>query len=194
PGNAYANFSGTSMATPHVAGLASILRQIRGDLTVNEFYNIIIDTAYFNPAWGTRPNNNYGWGEIDDYAAAIYVRDAGAVRGVITDGSCNVSVPGVDVRVYDNSANSRDPGAGIRRLYSDNTGTYRTILAAGTYTVSVSAPGYYGMNLSTTVMSSTTTTLPITLVKMPSGVVSGTVTDGTNPVAGATVSVDGLPN
>ena len=52
PGNAYANFSGTSMASPHVTGLAGILRQIRPDLTVNEFYNIIIDTAYLQPKLG----------------------------------------------------------------------------------------------------------------------------------------------
>jgi len=87
PGNAYANYSGTSMASPHVTGLAGMLRQIRPDLTVNEFYNIIIDTAYWQQSWGTRPNNNYGWGEIDDYAAAVYVRDAGAVLGTISDGS-----------------------------------------------------------------------------------------------------------
>ena len=58
---------------------------------------------------------------------------------------------------------------GIRKLFSDNTGHYRTILAAGTYTVTVSAPGYYGMNFTTTVMSSTTTTLPIVLAKMATG-------------------------
>ena len=82
------------MASPHVTGLVGILRQIRPDLTVNEFYNIIIDTAYFSPTWGTRPNNNYGWGEIDDYAAAVYVRDAGAVSGKIMDGSCDTRCTG----------------------------------------------------------------------------------------------------
>src|SRR5436190_8237626 len=73
PNNTYGNFSGTSMASPHVTGLAGLLRQIRPDLTVNEFYNIIIDMAFFITSWGIRPNNNYGWGEIDDYASAIYV-------------------------------------------------------------------------------------------------------------------------
>ena len=85
--------------------------QIRPDLSVNEFYNVLIDTAYWSSEWGTRPNNNYGWGEIDDYAAAVYVRDAGAVSGQIMDGSCNTPVPAVDVRVYDNTPGSRARGA-----------------------------------------------------------------------------------
>ena len=182
------------MASPHVTGLVGILRQIRPDLTINEFYNIIIDTAYFTPTWGTRPNNNYGWGEIDDYAAAVYVRDAGTITGNISDGSCDTAVPGAEVWVYDNTPGSRAQGVGIRKLFSDSFGSYDTILAAGTYTVSVSAPGYYDASYSTTIISSTLTSLPIVLARMPTGVVSGVVTDGSNPVAGAVVAVAGLDN
>ncbi|HKP51597.1 MAG TPA: S8 family serine peptidase [Chloroflexia bacterium] len=190
----YGNLSGTSMASPHVTGLAGILRQIRPTLTMNEFYNIIIDTAYFTPTWGVRPNNNYGWGEIDDYAAAIYVRDAGAVSGPIMDTACDEPVVGAQVWVYDNTAGSRAQHVGIRKMLSDNDGNYSTILAAGTYTVSVTAPGYYGVNIPTTVMSSTTGTLAIMLDKMPVGTVSGTVTDGSTGIVGAVVSIDGLSN
>jgi hypothetical protein len=190
----YGNISGTSMASPHVTGLVGLLRQIRPTLTMNEFYNIIIDTAFFSSTWGTRPNNNYGWGEIDDYAAAIYVRDAGAISGPVMDTGCNVPVAGAQIWVYDNTAGSRAQHVGIRKLLSDNAGNYTTILAAGTYTVSVSAPGYYGMDIATTVMSTTTSTLPIMLNKMPTGSVLGTVNDGTSNIAGATVSIDGLSN
>jgi hypothetical protein len=192
PGSSYGNISGTSMASPHVTGMVGMLRQIRPDLTYNEFYNIILDTAVFSPTMGTRPNNNYGWGKIDDYAAAIYVRDAGAIMGPIMDGSCNAAVAGADVRVYTDIRG--ETNAGIRKMRSDNNGNYRTILAAGTYTVTVSAPGFYGQVFNTTVMSSTTNTLPITLVKMATGEVTGSVTDGSGPVAGAVVSVVGLSN
>jgi hypothetical protein len=195
PGSTYGNNQGTSMASPHVTGMVGLLRQIRPDLTFNEFYNIILDTAYWQPSFGTRPNNNYGWGEIDDYAAAVYVRDAGGVMGSITDGACAIPVPGAEVVVWkacdDANANGE---CGIRKLNSTNAGDYRTILAAGSYTVTVSAPGYYGFSQVTTVMSATTNTLPIILTKMATGSVSGTVTDGANPVISATVSIDGLSN
>ncbi|MEO8286940.1 MAG: S8 family serine peptidase [Chloroflexota bacterium] len=192
----YGSISGTSMASPHVTGLVGLLRQIRPDLTMNEFYNIIIETAYWQSSFGTKPNNNYGWGEIDDYAAAVYVRDAGAISGTVMDASCAAAVPGADVRVSTACTDANANGeCGIRKVVSSNSGGYRTILAAGSYTVTVSAPGYYGMSFNTTVMSSTTGTLPINLVKMPTGVVSGTVTsDGTAAVAGANVSIDGLAN
>src|SRR4029078_11166208 len=130
-------------------------------------------TAYFTPTWGTRPNNNYGWGEIDAYAAAIYVRDAGTIQGTVMDSACSVSVIGAKIWVYDNTPGSRAQGVGIRKLISDNTGHISTILAAGTYTVSVTAPGYYGMDIATTVMSTTTGTVPIMLNKMPVGQVTG---------------------
>src|SRR5205823_10086871 len=75
---------------------------------------------------------------------------------------------------------------------SNNSGGYRTILAAGTYTLTVSAPGYYDVVMSTSIVSGTTNTLPITLNRMPSGTVSGVVSSGGTPVAGAKVSISGL--
>ncbi len=193
PGNSYGNLSGTSMAAPHVTGLVGLLRQVRGDLTMNEFYNIIIETAYTQASFGTIPNNNFGWGEIDDYAAAVYVRDAGAIAGTVTDAACDVGVPGADLQVYVPCADANANGeCGIRKMKSDNNGDYRTILAAGTYTVTVDAPGFYGQVFNTTVMSSTTNTIPIMLMKMPIGTVHGTVTDGSEPIEGVAVSVDGL--
>ncbi|HUS13617.1 MAG TPA: S8 family serine peptidase, partial [Chloroflexia bacterium] len=122
PVNTYGNNNGTSMAAPHVTGLAGILRQIRPNLSVNEFYNIIIDTAFFSPTWGLRPNNNYGWGEIDDYAAALYVRDAGTVAGTVMNTACSAPVVGAAMWVYDNTSGSRAQGVGIRKLVSDNNG------------------------------------------------------------------------
>jgi subtilisin family serine protease/Leucine-rich repeat (LRR) protein len=45
PGNAYASFSGTSMATPHVAGLAALLKSHNPSLSWQQIKSQILDTA-----------------------------------------------------------------------------------------------------------------------------------------------------
>jgi serine protease len=45
PGNAYATFSGTSMATPHVTGAAALVLSINDTLSVTELKQILMDTG-----------------------------------------------------------------------------------------------------------------------------------------------------
>lgn len=45
PGNQYASFNGTSMATPYVAGLVGLLKSIRPELTAKEVYTLLKDTG-----------------------------------------------------------------------------------------------------------------------------------------------------
>lgn len=62
PGGSYQKMSGTSMATPHVAGLAALLKQTHPQLTAVEMIKAIGDGA--TPLGGGR-NNNTGAGRID---------------------------------------------------------------------------------------------------------------------------------
>ena len=94
PGNTYANFNGTSMASPHVTGLAGILRQIRPDLTVNEFYNIIIDTAYFTPTWGTARTTTTAGARSTTMRPPSMCATQARSRAIITDGSCDTRCTG----------------------------------------------------------------------------------------------------
>jgi subtilisin family serine protease len=63
----YDDFSGTSAATPHVAGLVALLRQKNPNATVDEIKQAILTSAtdYGTPG----PDNTYGWGVIDCMAA-----------------------------------------------------------------------------------------------------------------------------
>lgn len=45
PGNQYETYNGTSMATPHVAGLIAVLRAVQPRLTVDQAYIILRDTG-----------------------------------------------------------------------------------------------------------------------------------------------------
>jgi len=60
--------SGSSMATPQVSGLVVLLRQKNPNATVDEIKEAIIKSTQ-RANFGTIPNNDYGWGEIDCKAA-----------------------------------------------------------------------------------------------------------------------------
>jgi hypothetical protein len=62
-------FWGTSAATPLVAGVAALLKGVNPDLTPQQIYNIITESA--TPLGGDESawHNETGWGRLDAYAA-----------------------------------------------------------------------------------------------------------------------------
>ncbi len=81
PGGVYGVKSGTSMATPHVAGLVALLISAAPELAgdVNALEELIAQTAvarYSTEGCGgdsaqSLPNHTYGWGRIDALAAFL---------------------------------------------------------------------------------------------------------------------------
>ncbi len=70
PGGGYqGGWNGTSMATPHVAGAVTIMLQKNPALDYKTIYNILLDNADHPSQGGSYPNNNYGWGRLNVYAA-----------------------------------------------------------------------------------------------------------------------------
>jgi len=71
PGNTYASWSGTSMATPHVSALVALLRQAKPNASVSEITSAIYNTAKDLGTAGW--DKYYGYGRINASAAIAYV-------------------------------------------------------------------------------------------------------------------------
>ncbi|MCI0366107.1 MAG: S8 family serine peptidase [Phycisphaerales bacterium] len=81
--------SGTSMATPHVSGLAALMKSHNPALSVAEIEQIIRDTAEDKGAPGF--DNLYGWGRLNAAAAIDAATAPGCVGDVTGDGVVNVA-------------------------------------------------------------------------------------------------------
>ena len=91
PNNGYGNLSGTSMASPHVAGAIALLwsaaKKLRGDIPATEkaLDNSGIDVAA-DQCGGTKDDNNvFGEGRLDAFALVKAASDAGLVAARTTD-------------------------------------------------------------------------------------------------------------
>lgn len=77
-GNRLFEMDGTSMAAPNVTGVIALMLEANPNITHDEIRAALKNTALDLGTSG--PNNQYGWGRVDAYAAARYVsRNAGAM-------------------------------------------------------------------------------------------------------------------
>jgi subtilisin family serine protease/subtilase family serine protease len=77
PGGGYAALSGTSMATPHIAGAVAVLRSIKPDMTIEELATALTLSAADVEQPG--PDNDSGAGRLDlSVAAEIAIRGPNA--------------------------------------------------------------------------------------------------------------------
>ncbi len=176
PTSTYASFSGTSMASPHVAGAVALLIDVEPKLIgqVEQIEELLRRTATpltsaqtcGGVAGSQVPNNVFGWGRIDVKAAADFVYQAGYLQG-------SVSVGGA-------------PTAGVVVSFSrlgdtlttttDAKGDYRVIAGAGSYTMSASHQGQTVNAPAVVVAQNATTQQDFAIGAITTYRVSGTVT------------------
>lgn len=197
PTNTYASLSGTSMASPHVAGAVALLwsarPQLKNDIDLTEqILNaaaVHVNNATCDAPGTTWPNNTYGYGRLDIKAAvdAVPAYDS-ALAGQVTDAVSAAPIENAAVLAT----------AGLTRTGStttDATGAYTLPLINGTYTVSAVAYGYTPAQITgVSLISGTTTTLNITLTPTLFYTVSGVVKDAlTGRPLSATIAITGYP-
>jgi len=175
PPNEWGYASGTSMAAPHVAGIVALMLQYNPDLTVDDIYEMLRNTAcdLGDPDQDTR----FGWGIVDAFDATML---NSGIEGVVTDATTGVPLAGAAVYVHD-----------VGTVYTNDIGQYTAWLSPGEYTLTASIFGYGETTATVTVVEAEFAVQNFTLTPLPTGYIAGIVTSNeTNEtIAGAVVTV-----
>jgi uncharacterized repeat protein (TIGR01451 family) len=187
PGGAYARAYGTSMATPHVSGLAALLLQADGGLSVGAVEALLSSTAL--PLGAVVPSNDSGWGRIDAYRAVAAAMQAGSIAGQVRSTGDLLPVAHAQISVYDEQNQRRAVAE------TDSAGRYTVTLSAGVYRVTAEAFGFAAqIRPDVAVRAGETVALDLALVPLPLGVLEGEVRDAeTNAPLGIQIVVQGTP-
>lgn len=123
-GTTYGNLSGTSMASPHVAGAIALLRSSNPALTGTEIKEALYNTAVDYGTVGE--DNTYGKGFIDLWAAFQTISVANPrIDGVVTAVGINDTLPGVLVQNLTTGTSATTGANGFYRFVLPDTGKYR---------------------------------------------------------------------
>lgn len=178
PGGGYGLNSGTSMATPHVAGTVALMMEADTQLGVDEALDVLCTTAHFDSRHGTeRPNVRYGCGRIDAWGAATQVAVSSGITGTVT--RARAGDPMAEVLV---SADGQ-----VRHTAAN--GSFDLRLRPGTHEVTFSRYGSASQSKLVTVGEDEMVRVDVALADAKKGAIRGTVVYGPSgePVPGASV-------
>ncbi|HBC74657.1 MAG: hypothetical protein A2008_00315 [Candidatus Wallbacteria bacterium GWC2_49_35] len=177
PGGKWGSKSGTSMATPLVAGVIALLYQAKPELSIDEITQILETTGKDLGEPGK--DNIFGSCRIDVYQAVTRVLNSGVLTLKVTGPDGNPLVARVEIN-------------DTMKLETKGDGTLKTTLEAGAYKVKVSCFGFIGESFGVTLEKDGVFAKTIVMNKAPLSNIIGAVTDKVSglPVAASIYVTD----
>ncbi|MBN1179644.1 MAG: S8 family serine peptidase [Anaerolineae bacterium] len=187
PGGVYVTANGTSMAAPHVTGIAALLHSVDPTLSIEQMAALMIGTA--EPLGDPVPNNDAGWGIVDAFEAVARLTHPGFITGTVRQQGSGAPIPGATVAAVAHGG----PGSGSTT--TDAAGAYLLALKPSVYDVTASAFGHSPHTVfGVTVTTNTVAAVNVSLTPLPSGALRATAFDAeTGEPVTATLSVLDTP-
>jgi subtilisin family serine protease len=190
PGNGYDVFSGTSMATPHLAATVALMwsaaPSLIGQIGATEtLLDSTADDMSDLSCGGTAGNNNvWGEGRLNAFNAVEQSPrgPTGTLQGTVSGGGGPIA-----------GATVQATGPTNRTVTTDANGQYSAVLPIDSYSVSASAFGFVTQTVNASVSEGQTTTQDFNLAQAPSHSVAGHVSAGGNPVGNGTLTILNTP-
>jgi len=177
----YVYLSGTSMATPHVAGAIALLLSADPSLSIPDIQKILVETAQKDHHMGELPNNIYGNGVIDIYRAVTETVFSGILSGSVVNEQGNP----IEATISIASENMT--------IQTDEKGNFERKIREGTYQVKVSSFGYQTLETTVTLVKGEKTEVKWTLASSPTYELSGQVMSEDGPISFGYVRIKNTP-